>query len=191
MLAVKVFATRDGAREKEYELVELCEGKSTKFRTKFSVSYTDEKVRFHFVSSYTGALNCPYSGENDPVWRGDTVEVFISPYGKWEEYFEFDVAPNLYYYYCHILNPDGKTAYNHALSDELFAESIVKDGIWEAVIEVPFSLILKGKEGGFKDIPWKINAFRYDAINDEYCALAPTGAFNFHVSKKFLELIFE
>ena len=188
---MKVVATRVGAEKKEYTLVELCEGKPTKFCTKFSVSYTDESVRFHFVSSYMGALNCPYSGENDPVWRGDAVEVFISPFGKEDEYFEFDVAPNLSYYYCHILNPDGKTAYNHALPDELSAESAVKDGVWEATLEVPFALMLQEKAGEFKNMPWKINAFRYDAINDEYCAISPTGVINFHISEKFLELIFE
>lgn len=188
---MKVFATGFGAREKEYTLVELCEGKPTKFSTRFSVSYTNESVRFHFVSSYTGALNCPYSGENEPVWRGDAVEVFISPFGKEDEYFEFDVAPNLSYYYCHILNPDGRTAYNHALPDELSAESVVKDGVWETTLEVPFSVMLQEKAEGFKNISWKINAFRYDAINDEYCALSPTGEINFHISKNFLELIFE
>ncbi|MBE7100528.1 MAG: hypothetical protein E7364_02830 [Clostridiales bacterium] len=188
---MKVIATRDDAEKKEYELVELCEGKPTKFRTKFSVSYTDEKVCFHFVNSYMGALNCPYAGENEPVWRGDTVEVFISPFGKENEYFEFDVAPNLSYYYCHILNPDGKTAYNHVIDDEPSAETMVKDGVWEAIIEVPFEIMLKEKAGDFKKIPWKMNAYRYDAINGEYCALSPTGEENFHIPKAFLELSFE
>ena len=188
---MKVIATRDGADRNEYELVELCQGKKTKFRTKFWVTYTDEKIRFHFVSSYTGALKTPYSGENDPVWRGDAVEVFISPYAKKKQYFEFDVAPNLSFYHCHIINPDGKTAYNHVLDDEPSAESIVKDGVWEAIIEVPFEIMLKENAGDFKKIPWKMNAFRYDAINDEYCALSPTGIINFHVPAKFLELKFE
>ena len=188
---MKVVATRVGAPKTEYLLKGLCNGEERTFCTKFSVSYTDEKVLFHFVSSYMGALNCPYSGGNDPVWRGDTVEVFISPFAKEKEYFEFDIAPNRSSYYCHILNPDGKTAYNHAIDDEISAESIIKDGVWEAVIEVPFTLMLKEKAGEFRNIPWKINAFRHDAINDEYCALSPTGAVNFHIPKAFLELSFE
>ena len=188
---MKVIATRDGADKNEYELVELCQGKKTKFRTKFSVSYTDEKIRFHFVSSYTGALNTPYSGQNDPVWRGDAVEVFISPYAKKKQYFEFDIAPNLSCYHCHIINPDGKTAYNHALGVIAAMKSNANDGVWEAEMEVPFAEMLGKKAAKFKKIAWRINAFRYDAINDEYCALSPTGIINFHVPAKFLKLQFE
>ena len=167
-------------------------GGETTLKTRLSIAYTDTGLKVRFVSETGGKTVTPFEGENVPVWFGDAVEFFLSPYGDEQWYFEMNVAPNGAFFNARIFNPDDKTAFSHA---ELFSNvtSTVKieKGIWTTELNVPFSFVLKkGDEKRIEELPWRFNAYRIDIAREEYAAFSPTGGgeANFHVPSKFAKM---
>lgn len=182
-----------GGKKNIYELKEVVNGTPTVNKTTLCVQYTDEELIVTFCGAYDGAPYMPYSGDMELVWKGETVEAFLSPYGSEIEYMELDIAPNGASFFAKIYNPDGVVAYNRMFDETpIKVETTQKESGFEATMRIPISFLVKeGDVKSFKDLPWKGNFFRLDSHNEEYCALSPTGILNFHITKAFVSIRFD
>ena len=179
------------------ELGLVLQGEKPKLGTKFYMLYTKEGIQVRFECEIKGRTHSAFKGEFVPVWHADAVEVFLSPYGKEDWYYEFDFAPNGSFFHGHIYNPDGRTAYNHALSPyhSVRGNIKIKKGLWTTEMFIPFAemgLSDKSLEE-IKSLPWRFNVYRIEDKGQEYTSFAPTRAeiINFHISSAFADLIFE
>ncbi len=182
-----------GKKKNIYELKEVVSGASTINKTTLCVQYTDEELIVTFCGAYNGIPYMPYSGDRELVWKGETVETFLSPYGSEKEYLELDIAPNGASFFAHIYNPDGVVAFNRLFDETpIKVETMQKESGFEAIMRIPIAFMVKeGDVKSFKELPWKGNFFRLDSHNEEYCALSPTGVLNFHITKAFMSIKFE
>ena len=175
-----------------FYLREVQTGGKTEIATKFSLAYDGSYLKIKITSEQGEGFDCPYSGENDPIWRGDAVEFFVSPYGDLFRYFELDVAPNGGTFFADIINPDGYSGYSHMIDEHDIQKSIkVENGLWETEMKVPFALLLKeGDEKKVHTLPWLFNVYRIYAAKEEYAAFSPTGGDeeNFHVPSAFVAM---
>ena len=145
-----------------------------------NVSY--EKVgnflTFNF-EAFDSSLNSFSDKNNDAIYNGDVVEVFLD-LGD-EFYYEFEVAPNGTTFIAKILNRNIKFIEN------TFFESNVKVEGNNYFLEMKIDL---SKLGDFMSI--KFNAFRIETKGIEpnhiLQALSPTLCGTFHVREKFIKL---
>lgn len=187
--------------EKKEKLGLVLQGETPKHGTEFSMFYDEEGIHVRIECEIGKMPRSAFKGEFVPVWQGNAVEVFLSPEGREDWYYEFDFAPNGSYHHCHIYNPDGKTAYNHGLAPEhgvkgkIHIQKGFKKGVWTTEMFIPFAEMgLAGKSlDEIKGMPWRFNLYRIDCETDEYSSFSPTrvGFINFHVSSSFADLIFE
>ena len=191
--------------KKEYTAAEklglVLQGETPKLGTEFSMFYDKEGIHVRVECEIRAMPKSAFKGELVPVWQGNAVEVFLSPEGKEDWYYEFDFAPNGSFFHGHIYNPDGWTAYNHALSPEHGVKGEIriqkgfKKGVWTTEMFIPFAdMGLQGKSlDEIKAMPWRFNVYRIELDGEEYSSFAPTMAekINFHVSSCFADLIFE
>lgn len=187
--------------KKEYDKPQnlglVLQGEAPKYGTKFWMSYSKEGIHVRIECEISKKTHAAFEGEFVPVWQADAVEVFLSPEGKEDWYYEFDFAPNGSYFHGHIYNPDSWTAYNHAIAPDHGVKGCVqiKDGIWTTEMFIPFTEMgLSGKTlEEIKKLPWRFNVYRIETDGGEHSSFAPTKAehINFHVSSAFADLIFE
>lgn len=183
------------AKNKYVEEGTLCEvmtGGDTTLKTRFAVQYTDTSLKVRIISETGGKTITPFSGKNMPIWYGDTVEFFVSPYGDENWYFELNVAPNGAYFNARIFNPNNKEAFSHADDESGVTSTVhIEKDIWTTELNVPFSYILKeGDEKRIQQLPWRFNVYRIDIAREEYAAFSPTGGEKacFHVPTKFAKM---
>lgn len=155
------------------------------------VFHTSKEIVFTFECPYTQPLKLPYTAYNDPVWRGEAVEVFISPNADMTHYFEFDAAPNGSSYNAQVLNVGDPTVFVRSIDNcPVIYDSKINDDFYTLEMRIPFSLILK-KGTSPSDVPWLFNAYRIShADSVRMFALSPTAQNSFHVPSKFSELNF-
>ena len=189
---MEIIITPLGEKKYIYELKEVASGAPTVNKTTLCVQYTDEELLITFCGAYNGVPNIPYSGLQELVWKGETVEAFVSPYGSGREYLELDIAPNGSTFFAKIYNPDECIAFNRLFVETpIKVETMQKESGFEATMRIPISFLVKEEDAkSFKSLPWRGNFFRYDSYNDEYCALSPTGVLNFHIPKAFVTFKF-
>ena len=144
------------------------------------VSYKKENNHLTFCfKAYDSSLNSYSTKDNDALYNGDVVEVFLD-FGD-EYYFEFEVAPSGATFVAKIDNM--KPIF---IDDSFFDSDVVvknKDYYVKMVIDLSC----------FKNIKYiRFNAFRIETqgIKPEYIlqALSPTLSNSFHVRDKFMEL---
>ena len=175
----------------------VLQGEKPTLATQFYMAYDEKGLRVRIQAEIGKPLRSAFEGEFMPVWRGDVVEIFLSPEGKEDWYYEFDFAPNGSYFHAHIYNPDNKTAYNHCLDPDhgIKGHITIEKGIWTTEMFIPYAeMNLQGKTlSEIKALPWRFNVFRYDDGNEEFCSFAPTGAdyINFHIASAFADLVLE
>lgn len=176
----------------EGALCETVRGGKTTLKTRFSIAYTDTGLKVRVISETGGETVAPFSGASMPVWFGDTVEFFVSPYGDEKWYFELNVAPNGAYFYARIFNPNGMESFSHPDADCGAVSTVqIENGVWTTELYVPFSYILKeGDEKRIRELPWRFNVYRIDIAREEYAAFSPTGGeqANFHIPAKFAKM---
>lgn len=187
--------------KKEYGALQnlglVLQGETPKLGTRFAMLYNEEGIHVRVECEIGESTHSAFEGEFVPVWQADAVEVFLSPEGKEDWYYEFDFAPNGSYFHGHIYNPDGWTAYNHALAPDhgVKGETQIKDGKWTTDMFIPFAEMgLAGKAlDEIKAMPWRFNLYRIEDASGEHSSFAPTYAkkINFHVSSCFADLIFQ
>lgn len=189
-MVVSVYKETDVKKAEKHPLLPN-DGKSEEACGTVSVRYNDEDIIFVFECPYSKPLKLPYSAYNDPVWRGEAVEIFICPNADTVHYFEFDSAPNGACYNAQILNVGEPTVYVRSIDNcPVKYNSVISDNFYTMEVRIPFSLILKGDKSP-QDVPWLFNAYRIsydDGI--KMLALSPTECATFHAPSKFSELRF-
>ena len=179
----------DGLIPTKHPLSKLLE-ESVEDHSFVSITYNDSEIAFRFYCNSNGELYLPFEGANVPVWRGEAVEVFISPFANESYYFEFDTAPNGAFYNTriHFNGSVYVSVYKNAPIKHTYE---VKDGYYELETRIPFSLILP--EGtNPKEIDWKFNVYRVKFTDGEkeLFSLSPTFVKNFHAPSRYPKLIF-
>jgi hypothetical protein len=112
---------------------------------------------------------------DDPLWKEDVFEVFLSPADPPAVYYEFEVNPLGALFDARIESPDGRretmrvdVSWN---CRGLSARVRRREGLWSAVMKIPLSPMAGGVQ------VWRANFFRIDRGEpDEYSAWSPTGA---------------
>jgi hypothetical protein len=124
---------------------------------------------------------------DDPLWKEDVFEVFLSPADPPAVYYEFEVNPLGALFDARIESPDGRRetmrvdiSWN---CPGLSARVRRREGIWSAVLKIPLAPM--APDGAHT---WRANFYRIDRGEpDEYSAWSPTRADppDFHCPDKF------
>lgn len=153
-------------------------GKEVEPKTLLSVNRINDTLIFEF-EVYDSSLNSFSNVDNDELYNGDVVEVFLD-LGD-EFYYEFEVAPNGANFVAKIIN--GTPVFIN--NDFFSSSSSIKDDSYFVTMKIDLS-----KLGNNKKI--RYNAFRIETkrIETNYIleALSPTLSNTFHVRDKFIEL---
>ena len=160
------------------QLLDNRSGKLIEPKTYVSFKKQGNSLVFNF-EAYDSSLNSYSDEDNDELFNGDVVEVFLDL--GFEEYFEFEVAPNGAKFVAKI--KDGKPVF---INDEFLktqARIERKNYFVKMVVDL-------SKFDKIKNI--KFNAFRIETkgIKPEFIlqALSPTLCNTFHVREKFVKL---
>lgn len=125
---------------------------------------------------------------DEPLWREDVCEVFLSPFDPPSVYFEFEINPLGVLFDARIESSEGRR--ETMRSDVTWnlagfsGRSRVRPGRWSAVVTIPLAPLAP------TGIPrtWRGNFFRVDrGVTDEFSAWSPTLADppDFHVPARF------
>jgi hypothetical protein len=113
---------------------------------------------------------------DDPLWREDVFEVFLSPQAEPTLYYEFEVNPLGALFDARVESPQGRretmrvdVAWN---CPGLTARVRLRPDRWSALLRIPLTPMATCP------VPvWRANFFRVDRGSpDEYSAWSPTGA---------------
>lgn len=153
-------------------------GLTADVKTTVTFSLNDDVLTYNIIA-FQSSLNSYSDSNNDELYRGDTVEVFLD-LGDDDFYYEFEVAPN------------GATFVAKKYKDHLefidssffHATSTIKDDTYTVTITIDISKL--------KPIKYlKHNVYRIETkkIKENYMlmALNPTCSDTFHVRSKFID----
>ena len=149
-----------------------CSCEFSKYAVHFSFEVKDEDI----IS--------PYLTDNEDIWQGDAVEVFLSPDGDLTRYFELEVSPFGVRFFGEIVNSDGKTPRLKKLPPIFEARAERTDEGYNVHIELPY-----GELGAVLPEKMAFNAFRLDKKADGrqlLYALSPTFCNSFHRPQYFV-----
>lgn len=152
----------------------------------FSVSDDGKTVCFDF-SVCDSDIYCPFSKDNEKLYEADVVEIFISPDGNPEKYYELEVSPSGLRFLALIYNENGNCVTHTTMIEPFF--------------DVTTELTAKGYDvrifvktrylDGFDIAAARFNAYSidYDAGGalKTYKSLNPTKAENFHLPEFFVK----
>jgi hypothetical protein len=114
------------------------------------------------------------TGRDDPLWKEDVFEVFLSPADPPAVYYEFEVNPLGALFDARIESPDGRretmrvdVSWN---CPGFSARVRRREGLWSAVLKIPLAPMARDGTLG-----WRANLYRIDRGEpDEYSAWSPT-----------------
>ena len=157
-------------------LLDNLTGKEVFPKTEFEVIKRKNILSFHFIAHDSSLIS--YSNkDNDELWRGNVVEVFLSLGDDF--YYEFEVAPSGAAFVATILNRQITFINND------FFSSICKrsNNQYEVIMNVDLSKLKHNNNIEY-------NAFRIEMVNERQIleALNPTLCNTFHVREKFMRL---
>ena len=128
---------------------------------------------------------------DDPLWKEDVFEVFLSPHEPPAVYYEFEVNPLGALFDARVESPEGRrqtmrvdVSWNCPGYSARVRRS---EGRWSALLKIPLAAM-----GGEARGVWRANFYRVDrGESDEYTAWCPTMAepADFHVPAKFGYLV--
>lgn len=174
-------------------LRETVRGTDPTLATSVEAFWSDCALYFRFtcVDDY---IRATMTGRDDPIYKEDVVEVFLSETGSLSEYKEFELSPTNVQFDARIRNDRGtltvKTEWD-AQGWKTQVYSVENGGGWTCVWEIPFAVFSGGVP--FPGDVWLMNCYRIDRGKngiDQYQAWSPTGAKQFHVPDKFGRLRF-
>ena len=127
------------------------------------------------------------TGRDDPLWKEDVFEVFLTPRDPPTVYYEFEVNPLGALFDARIQSPDGRRQTMKAdvswNCPGFSARVRRRKDRWSAVLTIPLAPL-----GGEETAAWRANFYRIDRGDpDEYSAWSPTGADppDFHLPERF------
>ena len=129
-------------------------------------------------------LCSPYTQDNEDIWQGDAVEVFLSPDGDRKHYLELEVSPYGVRFFGEVENLDGKTCNLKKIAPRFTAQAMETECGYRVVMRLPVAAA--GKFDAKKAV---MNAFRLDKKADGrqlLYALNPTFCESFHRPAYFI-----
>ena len=149
----------------------------------FSCNLGKEAIDFCFEVKDEDLIS-PFSKDNEDLWQGDAVEVFLSPDGDRTRYFELQVSPFGVRFFGEVINRDGKTPQLKKLPPMFQAKAERTEEGYKVHIELPY-----GELGAVLPENIAFNAFRLDKKADGrqlLYALSPTFSDSFHRPQYFV-----
>ena len=150
---------------------------------RFSCEFRKYAAHFSFEVKDEDIIS-PYLTDNEDIWQGDAVEVFLSPDGDRTRYFELQVSPFGVRFCGEVINRDGKTPQLKKLPPMFQAKAERTEAGYKVHIELPY-----GELGAVLPENMAFNAFRLDKKADErqlLYALSPTFSDSFHRPQYFV-----
>ena len=154
-------------------------GLESPIKTEFFIKQEGKTLSCSF-NAYNSSLNSYSDKDNDELYLGDVVEIFIDV-GEKDSYLEIEVAPNGAKFVANIVNR------KIIFIDNSFVKTKVdvKDDSYFVSLEIDLSRFNINR-------PIEYNAFRIETkgIKENYILLAasPTLCGTFHVRNKFIHL---
>ena len=143
-----------------------------------------DAFRFYFEVRDEDIIS-PYAADNEDIYDGDAVEVFISPDGDLVHYFEIEVSPYARRFWAKITNLTGASL---DVVDRIVPPYAVKveqtENGYRAQITVPYAVLER-----FDAEKYLFNAYRLDKKADGrqlLYALNPTLCDKFHRPQYFV-----
>ena len=135
-----------------------------------------------------------YTGHDEPLWKEDVFEVFLSPRQNPTVYYEFEVNPLGTLFDARVASPDLRRAtmrVDAAWECPGFAARVTRNPArWSASLRIPLAPLCPGSPPS----TWRANFYRIDrGARDEFSAWSPTLADppDFHLPERFGVLRFE
>ena len=157
-------------------------GEETPFKTSLDYGRYDGGFYFDFDCE-NSKLFSAYDKDNEPIYRGDVVELFICSGGDRRSYYEIEVAPNGTTFFAAIRNENGIHA--KMLEKTFISEVSLKENGYFVRIKVPFEAI-----GYNKNAEACFNAYRIETEGGvpekNLLALNPTLCGTFHMPQFFV-----
>ena len=154
-------------------------GLQSSVKTEFSIEQKGKHLICLF-KAYDSSLTSHGNKDNDELYRGDVVEVFLD-IGEPNSYLEIEVAPNGKKFVANIINKEIHFIDNNFVKSKVEIQN--NDYIVTIDIDLTKLNILK---------PIKYNAYRIETkgIKENYLLLAasPTMCDTFHVRDSFIDL---
>ena len=150
---------------------------------RFSCGFGKYAAHFSFEVKDEDVIS-PYLTDNEDIWQGDAVEVFLSPDGDLTRYFELEVSPFGVRFFGEVVNSDGKTPRLKKRPPMFEASAERTEGGYTVHIELPY-----GELGAVLPENMAFNAFRLDKKADGrqlLYALSPTFSNSFHRPQYFV-----
>ena len=170
-----------------YVLKNIVDGSECENRTILTITKGDIYLEVEFRCEYFGKLDMPYTRYNDPIYRGEVVELFIGAKED-ETYFEFDLAPNNTLFNARIFYHEKYGAFTKVIDEKFVLHNVQSKGNeYIASLRIPFEKI------GGKERQYIFNAYRIVSNGEkkEFQTLNPIGKLDFHCRDKFIELRIE
>ena len=168
-------------------LTDAVTGAKPRLSTSVRAGFRDGALVVRFDGRDAGVV-ATYTRRDEPLWKEDVFEVFLSPPGDPAVYYEFEVNPKGALFDARVSSPDGRRAtmkvdatWNCA---GLGARVRLRPDRWSAVLTIP----LAPMDPTGSVLPWRANFYRIDrGERDEYSAWRPTleNPANFHVPERF------
>ena len=150
----------------------------------FRFEQEKDDIRFYFEVRDADIIS-PYTADNEDIFDGDAVEVFISPDGDRTHYFEIEVSPFGKRFWAKIVNVTGvRLDAVDRIAPPYEAKTEQTESGYRAEIRVPYAVLER-----FDTEKYLINAYRLDKKADGrqlLYALSPTFCRRFHRPKYFL-----
>ena len=150
----------------------------------FRCRFGEREAEFFFDVRDEDVIS-PFQEDNEDIWQGDAVEVFLSPDGNPEHYFELEVSPFGVRFWGEVTFASGEKALKKLPPSFEAEASRTKEG-YAVQIKLPLAAMQ-----GYDRRAVVLNAFRLDKKADgrqELYALNPTECATFHKPEYFIKV---
>lgn len=156
------------------------EAEESRFRCRFG-----EREAEFFFDVTDADLISPFREDNEDIWQGDAVEVFLSPGGSLSRYFELEVSPSGVRFWGEVTIAGGEKRLKK-LPPPFEAEVVCTKEGYAVHIRLPLAALPE-----YDRTAVMLNAFRLDKHTDGrqgLYALNPTRCETFHKPEYFLQI---
>ena len=156
------------------------ENEECSFRCRFG----EREAEFYFDVKDEDIIS-PFQKDNEDIWEGDAVEVFLSPDGRQSHYYELEVSPCGVRFWGEITVSEGERKLKKQ-PPPFSAEAERTDDGYRVKIVLPLAALCGSERGELR-----LNAFRLDRKStgeQRLYALAPTYCPTFHRPEYFMKL---
>ena len=169
--------------DKTYYLRENMTGAESE-KCRFRCRFGEREAEFFFDVKDADLIS-PFKEDNEDVWQGDAVEVFLSPDGDLTRYYELEVSPFGVRFWGEIAFSESMRVLKK-LPPPFRAEVTRTEAGYAVHIRLPLAAMQ-----GYDRAAVMLNAFRLDKKADggqELYALNPTRCDTFHKPQYFLKI---